>query len=152
MEELYKLKETLCNELEEYSKKTKMSAGDLDVVDKLSHTIKNIDKIIEKYDEDEYSGAMGYSNRMSYARGGNRGGNRGYSNENYSNENYSMARDGRGRGSNARRDSRGRYSSEYGGYSGNESMVMELRELMNDAPDERTRQEFERFIHKMEHM
>ena len=50
MEELYKLKQTLCNELEEYSKKEKMSAGDLDVVDKLSHTIKNIDKIIEKYD------------------------------------------------------------------------------------------------------
>ena len=149
MEELYKLKETLCAELEEYAKKGKMSAGDLEIVDKLSHSIKNIDKIIEKYDESEYSGAMGYSNRMSYARGGNRG----YSNENYSNENYSMARDGRGRGSNARRDSRGRYSNEYrDGYSGNESMVMELRELMNDAPDERTRQEFERFIHKMEHM
>ena len=144
MEELYKLKETLCNELEEYAKKGKMSAGDLDVVDKLSHTIKNIDKIIEKYDEDEYSGAMGYSNRMSYARGGNRGENRGYSNEN-----YSMAR---GRGSNARRDSRGRYSSEYrDGYSGHD-MVMELRELMEDAPDERTKEEFEKFIRKMEHM
>ena len=47
MEELYKLKETLCNELEEYSKKGKMSAGDLEIVNKLSETIKNIDKIIE---------------------------------------------------------------------------------------------------------
>lgn len=152
MEELYKLKETLCNELEEYSKKTKMSAGDLDVVDKLSHTIKNIDKIIEKYDEDEYSGAMGYSNRMNYGRGcysNERGGRDGYSNERggYSNErDYSMAR---GRGSNARRDSRGRYSGE--GYSGHD-MVMELRDLMEDAPDERTRMEFEKFIRKMEQM
>ena len=151
MEELYKLKETLCNELEEYSKKGKMSAGDLDIVDKLSHSIKNIDKIIEKYDESEYSGAMGYSNRMSYGRGGysnERGGRGGYSNERggYSNNDYSMAR---GRGSNARRDSRGRYSSE--GYSGHD-MVMELRDLMEDAPDERTRMEFEKFIRKMEQM
>lgn len=154
MEELYKLKETLCAELEEYAKKGKMSAGDLEIVDKLSHSIKNIDKIIEKYDESEYSGAMGYSNRMNYGRGGysnERGGRDGYSNERggYSNENYSMARDGRGRGSNARRDSRGRYSSE--GYSGHD-MVMELRDLMEDAPDERTRMEFEKFIRKMEQM
>ena len=160
MEELYKLKETLCKELEEYSKKGKMSAGDLEVVDKLSHTIKNIDKIIEKYDEDEYSGAGGYSNRMSYAMGGNRGGysnerRGGYSRENrggysreseYSNEDYSMAR---GRGRNARRDSMGRYSNEY---SGNDNMIMELRELMEDAPDDRTRMEFEKFIRKMEHI
>ena len=146
MEELMKLKETLCNELEEYSRKGKMSAGDLEVVDKLTHTIKNLDKIIENYDE--YSGAMGgdYSRR------------------------YSMARDGRGRGRNANRDSRGRYSSRGGypnemdgysnermngysreGYSGHD-MVMELRELMEDAPDERTRMEFEKFIRKMEMM
>ena len=150
MEELYKLKETLCTELEEYAKKGKLSAGDLEIVDKLSHAIKNIDKIIEKYDESEYSGATGYSNRMSYGRGGysnERGGRGGYSNERggYSNENYSMAR---GRGSNARRDSRGRYSSEYSGHD----MVMELRDLMEDAPDERTRMEFEKFIRKMEQM
>ena len=137
MEELYKLKETLCNELEEYSKKGKMSAGDLEIVDKLSHSIK-----IEKYDESEYSGAMGYSNRMIYGRGG-------YSNERggYSNNDYSMARgDGRGRGSNARRDSMGRYASE------GHDMVMELREMMEEAPDERTRMEFEKFIRKMEQM
>ena len=151
MEELYKLKETLCTELEEYAKKGKMSAGDLEIVDKLSHAIKNIDKIIEKYDESEYSGAMGYSNRMNYGRGGysnERGGRGGFSNELgvYSNENYSTAR---GRGSNARRDSRGRYSGE--GYSGHD-MVMELRDLMEDAPDERTRMEFEKFIRKMEQM
>ena len=151
MEELYKLKETLCNELEEYSKKGKMSAGDLEIVNKLSETIKNIDKIIEKYDESEYSGAGGYSNRMSYGRGGysnERGGRGGYSNERggYSNNDYSMAR---GRGSNARRDSRGRYSGE--GYSGHD-MVMELREMMEEAPDERTRMEFDKFIRKMEQM
>ena len=51
----------------------------------------------------------------------------------------------RGRGRNARRDSMGRYSRA-------DDMVMELRELMEDAPDERTRQEFERFIKKVEQM
>ena len=147
MEELYKLKQTLCNELEEYSKKEKMSAGDLDVVDKLSHTIKNIDKIIEKYDEDEYSGMGGYSNRMSYTRGGN-----GYSNERMMDRNYSMARGGRGRGSNARRDSMGRYTSRRGGMSYDDGMIEELRDLMDRAPDEPTRREFQKLVTKLEQM
>ena len=58
-----------------------------------------------------------------------------------------------GRGRTARRDSMGRYSR--GGYSydeGKEDMMKELRELMNDAPDEQTKKEFQRFISKMESM
>jgi len=137
MHKLYELKDMLCEELEQYGKKGELTAGSLDVVDKLTHTIKNLDKIIEKYEEEDYSNA-------SYARGGQNG--------NQSNASY--ARGGsyaRGRGRNARRDSMGRYSSE-GGYSRNDGMIMELRELMQDAPDDRTRQEFERFIQKMEMM
>ena len=58
----------------------------------------------------------------------------------------------RGRGRNARRDSMGRYSRE-GGYSqAADDMIQDLRELMEDAPDERTQQEFQRFIQKMEQM
>ncbi len=46
----------------------------------------------------------------------------------------------------------GRYSRR-GGYSmDNKEMVAELRELMNDVPDDRTRQEFQSFIQKMETM
>ncbi|HCJ37836.1 MAG TPA: hypothetical protein DHV37_05865 [Erysipelotrichaceae bacterium] len=134
MKELYELKEKLCKELKEYGDKD-MSAGSLDVVDKLSHTIKNLDKIIEKYEEDEYSGRM-----MPYSYDGN----------------YAMASDRysytRGRGSNARRDSRGRYSSRGDGYSYHGDMISELHELMEDAPDERTKQEFKRFISKIESM
>lgn len=144
MHELYELKEKLMDELAEYGSK-EMSAGSLEVVDKLTHTIKNLCKIIEDmegYSEEGGSYEGGRSNMMggsyartgSYARGGNRGGS----------PRASYA-DGRGRGSNAQRDSRGRYSS--GG-----SMVDELRELMEDAPDSRTRMEFERFIKKMESM
>lgn len=137
MHELYELKEMLCKELEEYGKKGELTTGSLDVVDKLAHTIKNLDKIIDKYEEEEYSGRGG-----SY-RGGS-----------YAYEDGSMMGGGsyaRGRGSNARRDSRGRYSSERG-YSRDEGMIMELRELMQDAPDERTRMEFQKFIQKIEQM
>lgn len=138
MHKLYELKDMLCEELEEYGSKDKLDVGGLEIVDKLSHTIKNLDKIIEKYEEDEYSMRGG-----SYEGGMNR--------------------------SYARRDSRGRYSRERGmsyergngrrsrnsmarGYSRDEDMVMELRDLMEDAPDEKTRMEFERFISKIEGM
>lgn len=141
MHKIYELKDKLCDELEEYGDK-KLDAGNLAVIDSLSHTIKNLDKIIEKYEDEDYSsayddGMMGGSYEGgSYERGGNRGGSR------YSSR-YAMAR---GRGRNARRDSMGRYSSD------NRMMVEELRDLMNDAPDERTKMEFKRFIEKMEQM
>lgn len=135
MHKIYELKDKLCEELEEYGDK-KLDAGNLAVIDSLSHTIKNLDKIIEKYEDEDYSSAYDGMTGGSYERGGNRYGSR-----------YAMARgDGRGRGRNARRDSMGRYSND------NRMMVEELRDLMNDAPDERTRMEFNRFIEKMEQM
>jgi len=142
MHELYELKEMLCKELEEYGKKGELTTGSLDVVDKLAHTIKNLQKIIEKYEEEEYSG-------RTYPMGG--GSYRGGS---YAYEDGRMMDGGsyaRGRGRNAKRDSMGRYSSERG-YSRDENMVMELRELMAEAPDERTRMEFQKFIQKIEQM
>lgn len=132
MHKLYELKETLCDELEGYANKGKLSAGDLEIVDKLSHTIKNLCKIIEKYEEDDYSGTYSMK-RNRYSRENGRGGN--YSNER--GDSYAMARN---------RRSNGRYSND------NDMMVMELRELMEDAPDEKTRMEFEKFIKKIEMM
>lgn len=146
MHELYELKEMLCKELEEYGKKGELTTGSLDVVDKLAHTIKNLQKIIEKYEEEDYSNA-------SYTRGGSyRGGSYAYEDGGMmGGGSYEGGSYARGRGSNARRDSRGRYSSERG-YSRDEGMIMELRELMQDAPDERTRMEFQKFIQKIEQM
>ena len=146
MHELYELKEMLCKELEEYGKKGELTTGSLDVVDKLAHTIKNLQKIIEKYEEEDYSGRS-YARDGSYARryaynDGMMGGSYNYGGS------YA---DNRGRGAQANRDSRGRYSSERG-YSRDENMIMELRELMQDAPDERTRMEFQKFIQKIEQM
>ena len=47
MHKLIELKEMLCRELEEYGERDNLDVGGLDVVDKLAHAIKNIDKIIE---------------------------------------------------------------------------------------------------------
>lgn len=138
-EELYELKEKLMDELKEYGAKDEMTAGTLDVVDKLAHTIKNLCKIIE---DAEYSEASGYGSYEgggsmrggSYARGGQGGYMRGGS---------SYAR---GRGRNARRDAMGRYSTD------NEMITDQLRDLMEEAPDMKTRQEIERLVKKMESM
>lgn len=131
MHKLYELKEMLCSELEKYGSK-ELSAGSLEVIDKLAHAVKNIDKILESYDG-EYSNARG---GRSYARGGNQGGR----------NNAMMG------GSYAqRRDSRGRYSRETGYSMAGDEMAMELRELMADAPND-IRMDIQRIIDKVEQM
>lgn len=136
MHELHELKEKLCQELEEYNSK-EMTAGSLEVIDKLAHTIKNLGKIIEMYEESE-----SYSSRggMPYEGG-------------YGGGSYARGRGGRGRRTGANQYgsyARGGYPME--GYSRNEGMIAELRELMMEAPDERSKKEFQRFISKMESM
>lgn len=162
-----KLMEYICDELEELERKAdkegKLSMAEIEYVDKLAHIKKSLLTAEEMWEDSEYSEAGGssyagresgqsrrggssYRGGRSYARGG-QGGGQGQGGGGGS----SYAR-GQGRGRNARRDSMGRYSRE-GGYSyGAEDMVQELRELMEDAPDDRTRQEFERFIQKIEQM
>ena len=66
MNELYELKEKLCKELKKYSGE-EVTTNSLEVIDKLSHAIKNIDKIIEKYEEDE-GGSYGYNSYESSYR------------------------------------------------------------------------------------
>lgn len=150
MHELMELKEKLCKELEEYGKKD-LSAGTLDVVDKLSHAIKNIDKIIEKYEEEEYSGDM-MNNRMmggtAYARRGRGGSYRG----SYAYEGGMGGSYARGRTGNVRRDSMGRYSSERGYSRDAADLADQLRDLMEDAPDETIRKDMERLLRKVEQM
>ncbi len=131
MHELYELKDMLCKELKEYGEKGELTAGSLDTIDKLAHAMKNLDRVIEAYEEDgEYSGRS-YPDGMggSYARG------------RYSREGRSYAR---GR-MNARRDSMGRYSRDDG-------MIEELRDLMKDAPNEAIKRDIQRLVDKMEQM
>jgi hypothetical protein len=145
MHELYELKEMLCKELEEYGRKGDLSAGSLEIVDKLAHALKNVDKIIESKEEEsgeEYSGAM-------YRRGGSYR----YDDGMMTGGSYRGGSYARGRGSNARRDSMGRYASR--GYSRSEGdmdeIVEELRGMMGDLPEDKQR-EVQRFIEKVDRM
>ena len=131
IQDLRELCDTLSGELADINEKIrsaggKMSAGDLEIVDKLTHSIKSIKSTIAMMeDEDGYSGY--YPIGSSYNRG--HGGS------------YARGRGMRGR------DSMGRYSGERG-HSRND-LADRMRDMMEDA-DERTRQELSRIIDKME--
>ena len=57
MEYMYELKEKLCDELEEIANKGELGAGDLEIIHKLTDTIKNIDKIGMLEEDGGYSQA-----------------------------------------------------------------------------------------------
>lgn len=140
---MHKLMEYVCDELEELERKSdkgKLSMAETEYADMLTRIKKNLLKTDEMTGEGEFS--MAIDPYRSYARG-----DRSYRRSNRNND-MSYAR---GRGRNANRDAMGRYSSD--GYSMDaEDMVEQLREMMEDAPDEMTRKEFEKFIRKMEQM
>ena len=64
MHNIYALKDALCEELEKYGDK-EISAGTLEIVDTLAHALKNVNRIIADYEQEEemYSGR---SYRNSY--------------------------------------------------------------------------------------
>ena len=150
---MHKLMEYICSEMEELERKAdkdgKLSIAEVQYLDTLAHTKKNLLKADEMWEESEYSENGGTSYR-SYSRGGNRGGGR---SNRMSYESRYAREDGSYEGGNSmargrRRDSMGRYSRA----EGTEMMVDELRDLMQDAPDERTKMEFKKFIEKIEQM
>lgn len=145
MHEIYALKEMLCEELEEYGRKGEMSAGTLEIVDKLAHAVKNLGKIIEMYEEDEEYSSMGggsYNGGSYAARGGQNRGGRSSRGRSYDGGNMGGGQSNAGR-RNARRDSRGRYSGDA------EEIVEQLEDMMDSAPDEETRMELQRLVKKM---
>ena len=75
MDYMHELKEKLCDELEEIARKGELGAGDLEIVHKLTDTIKNIDKIEMMKEGGGYSQAgdweiegRAYNRGNSYAR------------------------------------------------------------------------------------
>lgn len=142
LETLYDLCETLSEELDEANEKIrkaggKLSAGDLDYIDKLTHSLKSVKTTIAMIEAEE----NGYSGRYWDGR---------YYRDGAPDMNGTMNRDGgssyaRGRGSRARRDSMGRYSRA----DAKEDFIEEVEELIEKAPDEHTRKKFERFLAEM---
>lgn len=121
MKELYELRDIYMEELRGLAKKHEMSMGSLDVIHKLTATIKNIDKIMMMdggYSREGGSYDNGYSGRH-YVRGH-------YSRDGYSRDN------------------------SYGRYSQRGDIGGELRELMDRTEDERTRQLFRRLLDELE--
>ena len=114
----------------------KMSSGDLEVIDKLTHALKSIKAVI---------GMAEYEDDYSREEGGNAGGgNMGVS------SNRGGRSGARGRGRNARRDSMGRYSRR--GYSRDEAMegiAEDIRDAMQSMP-EHLKKEAQKFLSKIE--
>lgn len=137
MNELYELKRKLCEALEEFGMRDEITASSLQTVDTLAHACKNICKIIESKQDEMYS-----MRGRSYEGGSNRSYEGGSGRSYYSRDGY-MYDDGmsnrRGRGAN------GRFVSRDGG-----DMIRQLRDLMEDAPDEQTRNDIRKVVEKME--
>jgi hypothetical protein len=138
LKDLHEMCDILSRELGEANEKIRQNGGkltgsDAEYIDRITHAIKSIKTTIAMIEAEDGG---------SYADG-MQGGSYGM----YPHWNYGGSY---ARGRNARRDSMGRYSSR--GYSMDDEMISELRDLMQNAPDERTRKEFERFIQKIESM
>lgn len=138
---MHKLREMLMEELRNFEteakKKGELPAGTLEVIHKLTDTIKNLDKIemYEEFSGESYEGD-------SYAQGGNRGGGRGggYSRA-YDMETESFARRRRG----GRRSSNG-YSYD----DGREEMMEHLEKLEEMAGSEEERKIIRRAMQQLE--
>lgn len=117
--------EYVCDEMEELERKTdkngKLSMQEMQYLDMLAHTKKNLLKADEMEEESEYSGA--------YGRRSNREGS------------YARRRDAMGRYSRER---------SYGGYSmAEDDFKDELRDLMQSAPNEQVRMKLQRMMSEM---
>lgn len=123
MEYIEKIKKMLCKELDEYAMKSKLSMADIDVIHKLTDTVKNLDKIEMLEDEGGYSEARGGMRNRSYMHGS-------------SYDDDMMYSERRGRGRYAKRDSMGRYSSDMGSsYDDYSEARMGRRYSRDDAKD-----------------
>lgn len=154
LDTLYDLCETVSKELETANEKIKsaggeVSGGDIEFLDRLTHIMKSLKTTIammesEMMDEGNsgYYGGRYYYDGMSMDNG-------------RSGRSSSYARGGRGGSSYARGNSYARnnsYARGGRGYSrgdAREDFVEELEELMEKAPDEKTRQKFARMLEEM---
>ena len=133
MEYMDKLRDKLCDELDEIARKPEMSAGDLETAHKLTDTIKNIDKIEILEEDGGYSQAGDWEmeGRGSYNRGSSYRGQR---------------RDSRGRYSREGRGSRGGYSR----HDAKDAMMEQMEMLMDQAGSEREREAIRRCMGQLE--
>lgn len=152
IEALYEMCEYLEKDLEAMNEKVRaagssINSDTLTYIDKLTHAIKSVKTTIAM--EEAGHSERGYS-RDAYNRGGM---SYDYGNSYDGSYDSSYAR---GRGSNAKRDSMGRYSSERGysrGYSGhNEELMQRISDLMNRTTEPQFKSELQRIQRDIEQM
>lgn len=142
MKALDELRDKFCDELDEIARKPEMGAGDLELVHKLTDTIKNIGKICIMDEGGGYSQAGDWEAR---GRFGDQ-----YAREGYNEGGNSYAR---------RRDSMGRYSRNDGysmrgrrGYSRGGDMMEHIDAMMDEAETDEQREAVRRFKKQLESM
>ena len=137
MDYMHELKEKLCDELEEIANKGELGAGDLEIIHKLTDTIKNLDKI-GMLEDGGYSQAgdweiegRAYNRGSSYAR---------------------RKRDSMGRYSRDGRMMRGGYRDGrmYSRADAKEDMMDQMEALMEQAGSEKEREAIRRCMNQLE--
>ncbi len=150
MDYMFELKEMLCEELEMIVGKGELSHSSLDMVQKITSSIKNIDKIEMLEAQNGFGGSYGgsygddegYSERRRYSREGG--------NSSRGDLSYDDGGDSYRRG----RNQMGQYTSRaYRGYSregGKERMISQLRSMMNTAENEKEKESIQKCIKSLE--
>lgn len=135
MDYMHELKEKLCDELEEIANKGELGAGDLEIIHKLTDTIKNLDKI-GMLEDGGYSQAgdweiegRAYNRGSSYAR---------------------RKRDSMGRYSRDGRAMRYRDGRMYSRDEAKDDMMEQMEALMAQAGSEKEREAIRRCMNQLE--
>lgn len=130
MKVLYELKDRLTRELDEIAMQQDITESSLDIIDKLTHSIKSIETIIamneaQRHSFDNYNSRDRYSSMDSYR----------------SMDGYSERRG---------RDSMGRYTSREG-YSGhkNDELKHQLEDIYQYTKDEQSRNMIQKWIKEL---
>ena len=151
MDTIYEMKENVGNEIGDANKKIRDAGGkinmqDLDAIYKLSKSAMALTTTCAMLKDEEEKENGGYSERWMPGPIYNPGMPYGYSRRGERRDDYSRNGMGGTRGGYSRDD--GRYSRN--GYARNGDMSEQLRQMMEDAPDDLTRMEIKKLMDRME--
>lgn len=142
MHAYHELKEMLCKELEDITKKGELTAGSLDTVDKLTHSIKSLVTIMAMEDS-------GYSNEGGYSRAQRRDSMGRYADGGSYARYYDGEMDG---GYSGRRYYDGYSDRRYSRDEGKSHMTHQLEKMMEEATTREEREAIQSALSKLKNM
>lgn len=139
LKELCELKDTVAEKIAEANKKIrqaggKMDASDIEIVDKLTHSMKSLETTCAMLEAEENGYSGDYMPTVHYPVYGTR-----YSRDDSGN-----------RGGYSRNESRYSRENRNRGYSRTGDMTEQLRQMMDEAPDDVTRMEIKKLMDRMD--